>query len=149
MNFLKLPTVATLAALCVMVAATGAHEYYTSSFKVVHPWAEPTEPGASMAPVYLRFEEISAADRLIGARSGFAGSVELRRPLSKGTSAETSTPMDAIAIPVGATIELSPAGQHLLMLDLKTPLLMGRSYPLTLIFEKSGAIETMLSVGAH
>ena len=149
MNFLKLPTVATLAALCVLVAATGAHEYYTPSFKVIHPWAEPTEPGASMAPVYLKFEEISAADRLIGARSDFAGSVELRSPLSQGTSVEASAPLEAIAIPVGSTIELSPNGQHLLMLDLKTPLLMGRSYPLTLIFEKSGVIETMLSVGAH
>ena len=41
------------------------------------------------------------------------------------------------------------AGVHLVMLDLKSPLQWGRSYPLTLVFEKAGAIDTMLSVGAH
>ncbi len=148
MNFPKLPTAVVLVALC-MMAGAGAHEYYTTSFKVIHPWAEPTEPGVRVAPVFLKLEEISADDRLIGARSDFAAKVELRSPLKGGGSAETSAPLEAIAVTAGSTINLSPTGAHLLMLDLKTPLLMGRSYPLTLIFEKSGAIDTMLSVGAH
>lgn len=149
MNFSKLPTVATFAALCALVATAVAHEYYTASFKIIHPWAEPTEPGASMAPVYLKFEEISADDRLIGARSVFAGKVELRSPLKAGVLAETSAPLGAVAVTAGSTTSLGPTSAHLLMLELKAPLLMGRSYPLTLVFEKSGAIDTMLSVGAH
>lgn len=149
MKFPKLPMTAVSAALCVLAATAGAHEYYTTSFKIIHPWAEPTEPGASMAPVYLKFEEVAADDRLIGARSDFAGKVELRSPLKKGVSAETTAPLEAIAVTAGSTTNLGPTGAHLLMLELKAPLLMGRSYPLTLIFERSGAIDTMLSVGAH
>lgn len=149
MNLPKLAAAVMFAALCSLVASAGAHEYYTASFKVIHPWAEPTEQGALTAPVYLKLEEVSAGDRLIGARSNFAGRVELRSPLTRGDSAETSAPLNSIAVTAGSSTNLSPTGVHLLMLDLKTPLLMGRSYPLTLIFEKSGAIETMLSVGAH
>lgn len=140
--------VTAVAVMCGLVTTVCAHEYYTALFKIIHPWAVATAPGASTAPVYLKFEEVSAGDRLIGARSDIAGAVELRGGAANDVGSRPSNALAAINVEPGITTELAPEGMHLVLIDLKAPLQLGRSYPLTLIFEKSGAIDTMLSVGA-
>ena len=129
-------------------APAHAHEYYAKGFKIIHPWTLPSEPGESSAAVYLKFEDVSAGDRLLGAHSSFAASVELRSALAPGSVSENSAVLKALAVTVDATPQLAPRGVHLLMLGLKAPLETGRSYPLTLVFENSGEIDTMLSIGA-
>ena len=78
-----------------------------------------------------------------------ATKVELRSKLASNSTAEMSAILPAIEVTAGATTELHAGGAHLVMIGLKAPLLWGRSYPLTLIFEKAGAIDTVLSVGSH
>lgn len=149
MKNIQLSGALKLIALCTLTVAAQAHEYYAATFKIIHPWADATAAGTSIAPVYLKFEEITESDRLIGARSDIAEKVELRGKPDNDTLAEVSPTLPAIAVSAGSTTDLHPGGSHLVMLGLKTPLLWGRSYPLTLIFEKAGAIETVLSVGSH
>ena len=145
----QLPTLLKVTAMCLLAAAAQAHEYYAATFKIIHPWADATAQGTSIAPVYLKFEEVTAGDRLVAARSNIAGKVELRGKLDDNTTAEVSATLPAIAVTPGSTTDLYPGGAHLVMIGLKTPLQWGRSYPLTLVFEKAGAIETALSVGSH
>jgi copper(I)-binding protein len=140
---------ATFTALLAFTAAAGAHEYYTASFIIVHPWSMPTPTGATTAPVYLKFDQITAGDRLIGARSDFADKVELRSKVPVGSMNENSPLEASVALDAGSTADLAPGSTHLLMLGLKAPLQWGRSYPLTLVSEKSGEVQTMLSVGSH
>ena len=149
MNRTRLPTVLKIAALCLACAAVHAHEYYTTDFKIIHPWAEATVPGTSIAAVYLKFEEVTGSDKLVAARSDIASKIELRSKLDNDPTAEASAILPAIAITPGSITDLQPGGAYLVMTGLKTPLLWGRSYPLTLIFEKAGAVETVLSVGSH
>ncbi len=132
-------------------AALG-HEYYAAGFKIVHPWAMPTAPGAKTTVAFMRIEEISTADRLISARSPIAGAIEIRGPVPVARAdAKTSTmaSLKALELPVGANIEMSQRGVHLLLSDVKGPLPGDRSYPLTLIFEKAGTIETMMSMSPY
>lgn len=145
----QLPNVLKVTAMCLLAVAAHAHEYYTATFKIIHPWADATAPGASVVPVYLKFDEVTASDTLVAARSDIAGRIELRSKLGNDATAEVSAILPAIAVTAGSTTDLHPGGAHLVMIGLKTPLQWGRSYPLTLIFEKAGAIDTMLSVGAH
>ena len=140
-----LRTAAKALALCLLAAAAQAHEYYAGTFTIVHPWTDATAPGAVSAPVYLKLEQITADDRLVEARSSFAGKIELRN----GSMGAGSAQVPALALKTGTDLDLNARGVHLVMLDLKAPLQWGRSYPLTLVFEKAGAIDTMLSVGAH
>ncbi len=46
----------------------------------------------------------------------------------------------------GQTTVLSEAGMHLRLVGLKFPLLVGREYPMTLVFAKAGPIKARLSV---
>ena len=113
-----------------------AHQYYAKSFTIIHPWALPTEAGGNSAAVYLTFEEISAGDRLLATHASMAGQVQLR-----GAA--------AIDLPAGTTVELKPGTAYLELTALTAPLPRGRTYPMTLQFEKSGTIEVMASIGAH
>lgn len=122
-------------------AFTGAHEYYARTFKIIHPWALPTAIEARNAEVYLRFEEISEDDRLVSATSSFAGSVSFVD--------QNGQMIDSIELRKELEIELRPGGVHLEMRNLTLPLQHERSYPLTLIFEKNGRIDTEISIGAH
>ncbi len=113
-----------------------AHEYYAKSFTIIHPWADQSAPGAKNAAVYMKFDEISARDKLVSASSSIAERIDVKGAGAKG-----------IDIPAGAPIELKPGTWHLVLVNLKAPLVWGRSYPMTLVFEKSGPVAVMISIG--
>ena len=55
---------------------------------------------------------------------------------------------DGLPIPAGQTVTLAPGGYHLMFMQLTGPLVEGSTLPVTLQFEKAGAVEVMLDVGA-
>ena len=132
-------------ASCAVSLATDAHEVYTSNFTIIHPWADPTEPGQTDAPVYFSIEGVRAADRLIKAYSPqIAASVEMRKGRDRKAPA-----LAEITIPFVEKIEYFADQNHLLLKGLKMPLVYTKSYPMTLVFEKAGLINITLSVGSH
>ena len=129
------------ALVCLVATSICAHEYYARTFKIIHPWALPTLIEAGKAEVYLRFEEICDDDRLISASSPFAREVNIVD--------QAAQKLDSIELHADQEIELRPGGTHLEMRGLTVPLQFERSYPLTLVFEKNGRIDTEISIGAH
>ena len=56
-------------------------------------------------------------------------------------------PLDnGVAMPAGYTITLKPRGYHLLLLGVKAPLAKGSTVPVTLTFEKAGAVTVEFAV---
>jgi copper(I)-binding protein len=131
------------AALCVAPLSVRAHQYYARNFTLVHPWTLPTPPGQTEAVIRFRIEEVLEADRLIGASASCAEAAELRGPADAD-----GTPVAFLEVPVGPRLEFSPGHGHVLLKGLKAPLTYDRSYPLTLVFEKSGSLALMLSMAA-
>lgn len=123
-----------------------AHEYYGKGFKVIHPWAEQTTPEATSAPAYMHFEEIAEGDRLVGASTDLADRVVF-------VDGPDGAAVDSVAIPVPPSesdiVVLGPRGPHLVLIGLRRQLLWGRAFPLRLVFERSGVIDTELSIGQH
>jgi copper(I)-binding protein len=150
-----LATVSTTALQVALAAAlllpgAQAHEYYAKSFTVTHPWAMPTELDATSAPVYMRIDDIVDNDRLLSANTNIAERVELRAGavMDAGTGADNGL-LTAIDLPATGSISLLPETTHLVLVNLAAPLQWQRSYPLTLVFEKAGIIEVMISIGEH
>ena len=54
----------------------------------------------------------------------------------------------ALPVPAGGTLTLAPGGYHVMLLDLKRPLVAGDKVPLRLTFEKAGTIEVTVNVEA-
>ena len=136
-----------LLVLCAACWPAQAHDYYAKFFHIYHPWAEPTEPGAADSAVYVKFDEIAADDQLISASTSLADRVELRGPAGVSPSGTEGLLLNGIALASGSEVELRPGSARLVLKGLKLPLQLGRSYPMTLEFEKSGVVFVMVSVG--
>jgi periplasmic copper chaperone A len=121
-----------------------AHEYYAGHLKLVHPWAEASEPGDTEASVYFALEDISRDDILLKVTSPLAETIEFRTG-----RADQAKALSEIKITTGPRIEFLPGKTHLQLKGLKTPLQWARSYPMTFVFKYAGPVNTMVSVGAH
>ena len=102
-------------------------------------------PAGGVGAFYVTIVNTGAADRLVAVASPAAGKVELH----ESTMADGVMRMRGIAslaIPAGATVKLAPGGYHVMLIALTQPLTVGQSVPVTLTFEKAGAVETKASV---
>ena len=115
-----------------------ACEYFSSTLRVLHPWARATAEDATFALLCMSFDEVSVTDRLIGVETPVAAGAELA-----GLGAP---PGLALLIPAGQDTVLSETGLHIRLVGLKHPLEAARSYPLRLIFETGGVVGASLNV---
>jgi copper(I)-binding protein len=117
-----------------------ACEFFTPQLRITHPWAYATPDTAEFAPIFMRIDEVRASDRLIAAHTPLARSVELA-----GISTPKGNGLNLL-IERGTELRMSTDGIHLRLVGLKEPLLLSRSYPLTLVFEKGGTVNADLSI---
>lgn len=145
-----LRTLRPLGNLCLAACLLGtpllaaAHEYFLLGFTLIHPWADPTEPGVQSAPVYFKLDSVNAPDRLLKVVTPYAEAVELR-----GDGNAAAQALASIDIAPGSSLDFGADRPHLLLQGLKVPLQWGRSYQMTMMFEKAGPVQVMVSVGAH
>lgn len=117
--------------------ARAACEFYSARLRILQPWTRATGPD-DFAIVCMRFEEVTAADRLIGVETPVAAGAQI------GGLAARST-VD-FAIPAGVDTELDEAGSFVRLTGLHHPLELGRTYPLKLVFEHGGTVSADLDV---
>jgi periplasmic copper chaperone A len=55
-------------------------------------------------------------------------------------------PTGTLDLPVGKAFELTPGGYHLMLQDLKGPLKVGSTVPITLIFRSAKGVETRMNL---
>ncbi|MES1162717.1 MAG: copper chaperone PCu(A)C [Rhizobacter sp.] len=125
-------------ALSSALPAARACEFFTTNLRITHPWTRATPEGASVAVVSMKFDEVTLTDRLVGVSTPVAERAELG-----GVDAR---PDVDFVIPEGRESLLHERGTFVRLIGLKHPLQIARTYPLTLVFERSGAIATDLSV---
>ena len=127
-------------------ALAGATER-VQTIKVDDAFARAMPPGARTAGAYLSITNRGdAPDRLLSARSERAGSVELHE-MSEHGGMMRMRPVEAVVIPPGKRVQLTPSGLHLMLVDPKPPLKQGEHIPLTLHFERAGDIGVDVVVG--
>lgn len=121
-----------------MIPRVRAHEYSTSSLTVIHPWTRASAAGATSAIVSMKFEDIVRTDHLIGAETPVADGAEL--------GGDGAGAFFDFSIREGQNAELSETGVFLRLLRLRFPLLLGREYPLTLLFQQAGPVQAALLI---
>ena len=131
-----------------LCGAAVADDYQTKMLRVSNPFTRATPPGAKVAGAFMLIEnQGKEADRLVSASSPVAGLVEIHEMAMDGGLMKMRA-VKGIDLKAGATVELRPGGYHVMLEDLKQPLKEGEQIPLILKFEKSGALEIKVSVGA-
>lgn len=135
-----LRTSLALGTSCLWPLARTAHacEFFLPHLRVTHPWSRATPQDAPFAIVCMRIDQVTKGDRLVGVETPVATKAEIGG-ISTGAAGMS------LAIDRGRDMVLSEHGVHVRLKGLTQPLLLGRSYPMRLIFE-SGAMEAELSI---
>ncbi|WP_246704312.1 copper chaperone PCu(A)C [Rhizobium sp. P38BS-XIX] len=104
-------------------------------------------PGAKVGDGYLTITNTgSEPDRLIGARSERAKTVQLHQ-MSMDNGIMTMRELKGgLTIPAGETIRLEP-NYHLMFQDIAKPFKQGETVKTVLVFEKAGDVEADFVVG--
>ena len=106
-----------------------------------------TPPTVANGVGYLAIENRGdSADRLIGAETERAETVELHETRQDGEIMRMRPLPEGIELPSGERVTLEPGGRHLMLVGLKTPLMAGETVPLTLDFERAGKLTIELQV---
>ncbi|WP_118134674.1 copper chaperone PCu(A)C [Oceanicella sp. SM1341] len=110
-------------------------------------WTRATPPGATTAGGFLTLTNSGETDdRLVGARTPDATRVEIHS-MEMSDGVMRMRPLeDGLPLPAGATTELAPGGNHIMMMDLAAPVIVGAPVPLTLMLESGAEIAVELQV---
>ena len=130
---------AWLAAIVPAAAGGGALE-------VEDAWARASIGGASVSAVYLTLTNHGdAADRLLGVEVDRASDAMLHRSVvEEGIARMRHVP--AVEVPPGETVRLEPGGLHVMLMGVSPRLDAGERLPVTLVFERAGAIAVSVPV---
>jgi copper(I)-binding protein len=136
------------AGLLCMAAHAGAQEHAAGLLKIGHPWTRSTVPGQTAGGGFMTIDNAGGEpDRLLDASSPAADHVELHSMSLDGTVMRMRE-VPGIDLPAGRTVALEPGRLHLMLVGLKQPLKAGAKVPLTLRFQKAGAVQVELLVQA-
>jgi copper(I)-binding protein len=114
--------------------------------RVIDPWARATLPGQRVGGVYM--EIISPRDaRLAGVSSPMAGTAEVHSMTMDGGTMRMRA-VDTLDLPAGKPVKLAPGGYHVMLFDLKRPLVAGQKVPITLLIEETGKRVHKITVKA-
>jgi copper(I)-binding protein len=117
-----------------------------ATVQIEHPWARETPPTVTNGAAYMTLHNQSQQpDRLLGASGEVAKTIELHTHIMEGAQMKMR-PVAAIDVKPGEPTVLKPGGLHIMLIDLKQPLVAGQRFPLTLNFEKAGKIPVEVTV---
>ena len=127
----------TLLALA-MFAAAGAHAQVT----VKDAWVRATVPQQKSTSAFM---QISAATdtKLVSVSTPVTPLAEVHEMAMRDGVMRMRQVAGGIEVPAGKSVDLTPSGQHIMLLDLPQQVKVGDKVPLTLVFEdKAGKRET-------
>lgn len=113
--------------LLALAAATGAG---AQSIQIGGVWARPTVPGQTASGAYMSIRSAEEA-KIVGAATPVAAVAQVHRMSMHGTTMSMEA-VPVLELPAGKTVTLQPNGLHIMLFDLKAPLLVGQQFPLTL-----------------
>lgn len=102
--------------------------------KILEPYAFARPASASAGAAFMAFKNQSDHDLVItGASSLVSDVTELHTHIHEDGVMQMR-PVESFTLPAGAIHSLSPAGDHIMLIDLKMPLEANTTFPVTLEF---------------
>jgi copper(I)-binding protein len=115
-----------------------------AAVKVEGAWARATVQGQKGTGAFMN---ITAAQgtRLVGVTSPVAGVAEVHEMKMDGDVMKMRA-VPALDLPAGKTVQLKPGSYHLMLMDLKRPLLKDSTVPVTLRFKNADGVDSQLEL---
>lgn len=127
-------------ALFLSLAAAAAH----AEVAVADAWARATVPHQQASGAFMTLTATEDT-RLVGASSAAAGVTEVHEMKMEGNVMKMRA-IEALDLPAGKAVVLSPGGYHLMLMQLPKPLAAGSTIPISLTFEDAGGKRSSLDI---
>ncbi|MBK6651965.1 MAG: copper chaperone PCu(A)C [Betaproteobacteria bacterium] len=107
-------------------------------------WARATVPGQKATGAFMK---LTAKDgsKLVSASSPAAGVTEVHEMKMEGDVMKMRA-IPGLDLPAGKTVELKPGGYHVMLMDLKAPLVKDTMVDVTLVFKDAKGMESKQEV---
>jgi copper(I)-binding protein len=121
----------------------------TAAIQAEGATAYATAPDATTGAVFLTIHNATAtADKLVGASTPAATTVEIHQSATDANGVATMTKVDGVAIPAGQQVTLDSNGYHIMLMGLTAPLTEGTPFDITLDFETAADVTLPVTVVA-
>jgi len=125
----------------VLLASAASLPAWAAQISVADAWVRATMPGQPVGGAYMQIRSDADA-RLIGVSSSVVPRVEVHEMTMDGDMMRMRE-VKAVELPKGKTVSLEPGGFHIMLMNLKKPIVVGDSIPLTLVIEPDGKRQTV------
>ena len=140
---MRLSLVATLFTVALLAAGAAS----AAGIEVKDAWIRSTPPGAPTAAGYATIVNHGfTSDRLTGATTRVAASVEMHHMTNTGGVMRMRPIPGGVAMAGSGTIRFTPDGDHLMLVGLKGPLKAGTHVKVTLQFQRAGSLAADFTV---
>jgi len=137
---------ARLGAALLAIAALAGPALADGPVTVTAAWARAGVASAKAGAAFLTVTNTGKEpDRLVAAQTPVADKAELHTHLMDNGVMKMRA-VDSIDVAPGAPVTLKPGGLHVMLMGLKQPLTEGGRFPVTLTFEKAGAVTVEVAV---
>jgi len=130
---MKISFVAALAALAACAVSLPS---WAANISVTDAWARATLPGQQVSGAYMQIQSDADA-RLVGVSSPAVARVEVHEMKMDGDVMRMRE-LKSVDLPKGKVVSLQPGGFHLMLMNVKKPLVAGDIIPFTLVVESGG-----------
>jgi len=128
------------------VTSAVAEDYTQGDIHIMNPWSRPLPAVSVNGAAYMTLmNKGNAPDRLVSVSSAAAKKAELHNHTMEAGLMKMR-PAGIIEIAPGQPAVLKPGGLHIMLMGLTEPLVEGKSFPLTLNFERAGSIEIRVMI---
>ena len=121
-----------------------AHAQAEPTIHAEGAWSRATSPNQQVGVAYLTITS-TGADRLLGASSPVAAEAQVHEMVMDGQVMRMRE-VAGLDLPAGQTVSLMPGGYHIMLMNLKSRLTVGETFPLHLTFEHSPATDVQVRV---
>lgn len=130
--------------LATVIAASSAVAH--ADVIVTDAWIRGTVAGQHATGAFMKLRSPSDAS-LVAVATPAAKTAELHS-MTNDNGVMKMRALPSIALPAGKTVELSPAGLHVMLLDIAKPMKEGESVPMTLTFADKDGRKTTQQITA-
>jgi len=139
---LATPALALLASTALPIAALAVD----ATISITGAWARPTLRGTRTGAAYMTLTNRGqATDRLLSLSTPIADRAELHEETMSG-GVMSMKPVTDLMLRPGASVQIDPGHYHVMLIGLRSPLVAGESFSLSLTFEKAGAVVVTVPV---
>lgn len=128
-----------------LIAALTCGSLHAQNIEVKDAWVRATVAGQRATGAFMKITAKDGA-KLVGSASPAAGVTEVHEMKMDGGVMKMRAVEGGLDLPPGKPVELKPGGYHLMLMDLKAPVTVDSTLPLTLTFQDAKGAQSKLEL---